>query len=112
MACSALVTEDDQESEAVREARHHHPEDGEEDLSLRLEQCSLLWSAESEGRMYLVASEDRGGMFYHLGTVAHGWINLMPEVLDKVKRLIVLVIEKEGVVQRSQIEVTQHTNNS
>ena len=108
VACGASEDRDDDDEDIVRSARHHDPE--EEDLDLRLEQCSLLWSAENEkgGRMYLVASEDRSGMFYHLGTVAHTWINLTPDILDKAKRLIVLVIGEEGVTQRSQIEVTHN----
>ena len=108
VACAASEDRDDDDQDIVRSARHHDPE--EEDLDLRLEQCSLLWSAvgEKEGRMYLVASEDRSGMFYHLGTVAHTWINLTPDILDKAKRLIVLVIGEEGITQRSQIEVTHN----
>ena len=107
VACAATMEEDqDGDEDRVRSARNHDPEEG--DLDLRLEQCSLLWSQEAEeaGRMYLVASEDRSGMFYHLGTVAHAWINLTPAILDKAERLIVLVIEVKGVVRRSQIEVT------
>ena len=108
VACGAAASEDgddDGDHDNVRSARHHDPE--EEDLGLRLEQCSLQWAGEG-GSVYLVASEDRSGMFYHLGTVTHRWINLTPDILDKAERLIVLVIGEEGVTQRSQIEVTQN----
>ena len=56
--------------------------------------------------MYLLASEDRSGMFNHLGTGANTWANLTPDVLTKAVRLIVLAIGEQGVVQRSQIEVS------
>ena len=105
VACGAEIAEDqDGDQGMVRSARDHDPE--EEDPGLRLEQCSLLWTGQ-EGRMYLVASEDRSGMFNHLGTGANTWANLTPDVLTKAVRLIVLAIGEQGVLQRSQIEVTQ-----
>ena len=114
VACGAAISEDgdqDGDQDNVRSARHHDPE--EEDLGLRLEQCSLQWAGVTRegGSVYLVASEDRSGMFYHLGTLTQQWINLTPDILDKAERLIVLVIGEEGVTQRSQIEVTQNICN-
>ena len=103
VACGAEIAEEENgDQDMVRSARYHDPE--EEVLDLRLEHCSLLWTGQ-EGRMYLVASEDRSGMFYHLGTEANTWVNLTPDILSKAVRLIVLAIGERGVVQRSQIEV-------
>ena len=47
----------------------------------------------------------KNGMFYHLGTVAHNMIDLLPAIINKVEMFIVLEIAEHGIRGRHEMTV-------
>ena len=61
--------------------------------------------AEGDITLYLVSSEDKSGRFYHLATVRHNYVDLVPGMLTKTQRFIILVIGEDGIRHRQHLEV-------
>ena len=75
---------------------------------MTIHECSLFWNAkdvETNKFVFLVASKDKNGMFYHLGTVAHNKIDLLPAIINKAEMFIVLEIAENGIRDRHEMTV-------
>ena len=112
MACDG-----DQDNDAeVREPRHtRFTSETRNQLEVRMTGCRLVWQPEyheddddeeEDVTLYLVTSEDKSGRYYHLATVRHNYIDLLPDMMTKAERFIILVITSEGVITRLTTEVT------
>ena len=68
----------------------------------------MFWKAketEMGNFVFLVASKDRTGMFYHIGTVAQNKIDLPPAIINKAELFVVLQIGENGIRSRHELMV-------
>ena len=102
MACAVDMNTD------IREPRHINTQQ-DTVMDIRVIGCRLVWQvetmAEGDITLFLVSSEDRSGRFYHLATVRHNYVDLVPGMLTKTQRFIILVIGEDGIRHRQHLEV-------
>ena len=75
--------------------------------------CHLVWEDDNDNNdvvddveYFMVVSQDKNGMFYHLGTTEQHHIRVPAPVFMKTKTFLVLAIGKDGVNDKHELQVT------